>query len=287
MAVYECSNCGAELVTSKTSMTLTCAYCGRSISITDKSINNFRPKEVIPFKLDHKKAMEKFKEYATSSILTPKTFSNEHVIEKMQGLFVPFFLHSMKANSQAVVHGETHSSRRSGNDKITTVKVYEINLNSQGTFDDVPVDASKQMDNNLMDALEPFSYNERQNFNPAFMAGFFAEQPDEKVEETLPRAEEKIKTALNNEMLNKAGNFENKIIKNSSHNFTNKKSMYIMLPVWLLNVDYKGNKYVFAINGETGKIVGKLPMSKGKLFSICAGTFVVIQMISAVLLTIL
>ena len=75
MVVYVCKECGAEVVTSKTTMATTCAYCGRAISITSKSAANFRPEKAIPFAVDKEKAVEMFKQYTKKSFLTPKTFS--------------------------------------------------------------------------------------------------------------------------------------------------------------------------------------------------------------------
>lgn len=270
MVVYQCEECGAELVTSKTTMATVCAYCGRAISITDKSAGSFRPEKVIPFTVNHENAMEKFKKYIKSSPLTPKKFHSNHVIEKMQGLFVPFWLHSMTSDTRSLINGETSTSSRRGDDKITTYKVYEIDISATGQFKDIPTDASKKMDNNLMDAIEPFSYDKIQEFNPAYMAGYFAEQPDETAEDTMQRAETRAMVAMNEKMIQAAGPYQNKRILMENHDLKNKTSRYAMLPVWLLNVEFNGKKYQYAINGETGKVSGKLPISKIKftLFSL-------------------
>lgn len=40
--------------------------------------------------------------------------------------------------------------------------------------------------------------------------------------------------------------------------------MYMLLPVWMLVSRYKDKDYLFAMNGQTGKIVGELPCSTGQ-----------------------
>jgi hypothetical protein len=48
---------------------------------------------------------------------------------------------------------------------------------------------------------------------------------------------------------------------------------YALYPVWILNTSWDGLKYVFAMNGQTGKLVGNLPMDKNKFYAWFAGLF--------------
>jgi len=48
---------------------------------------------------------------------------------------------------------------------------------------------------------------------------------------------------------------------------------YALYPVWLLNTSWNGKKYTFAMNGQTGKLVGDLPMDKGAFWRWFAGLF--------------
>ena len=284
MLVYKCDECGAEVVASDTTMATICPYCGRAISVTDKSAGNFRPERLIPFAVDKKKAIELFTKYTKSSILVPKAFQDEHTIEKTQGLFVPFFLHSVDLRSKAEIHGEHSHSHRSGDDKITETKIYEIDMRADGKFTDIPTDASTELDNGLMDALEPFSYDKVQPFNPAYMAGYLAEQPDEKANETKQRAIHRAEEAMEHKMVEEAGNYSNKRVTSSNHSKSNYSNSYAMLPVWLMNVDYAGTKHTFAINGETGKAVGKLPISIPKTLGAFTIPFFSSQLILGILM---
>jgi hypothetical protein len=44
-----------------------------------------------------------------------------------------------------------------------------------------------------------------------------------------------------------------------------------MLPAWMFTYKYKGEDYYFAMNGETGKIAGRVPVSPRKLSLLFAG----------------
>lgn len=265
LVVYKCSHCSAEIITAKSTIATTCAYCGRAISMTDKLVDDFKPDAVIPFLIPETKAKELYKQYIHSSFLTPKTFASESVIKKIKGIFVPFWLHSFKNTTNAVIYCENMTSHRRGNDKIIDHHMYHVSIDATGTFTDIPTDALKNLDNTLMDAIEPFDYTKLQPFNPAYMAGFYAEEYNEDENQTLTRAKERATQTMLSNAQTEAGIFAVKSIYSSQEQISNTISKYAMLPVWLLNVEYKGKDYLFAINAETGKIAGSLPICKKKL----------------------
>lgn len=281
--VYECSNCGAEVITTKTTIATTCAFCGRALSISNKAAGVFRPDKIVPFQIPKEKATETYKKYIRSSILIPNCFKTEMTIKKMQGLYVPFHTHSATADSHVSISAERTSSRRSGDDKIVTHKIYNINMDVSAEFKNVPADASKKMDNDLMDSIEPYDYKNFSDFNPAYMAGYFAEQSDETFDSTRMRTNEKINDSLKAKALAEIVGYTSKSITSYDPNIVNTKEEYTMLPIWLLNVEYEGKMYTFAINGQTGKAVGKLPISKLKLLGCGAISMFVCQLIMIII----
>lgn len=282
MVVYACTNCGAEVVTSNTTMATTCAYCGHAISITSKSAGKFRPEIVIPYAIDRNAAQNIYKKYVSKSFLTPKAFKEFNKIEKMQGLFVPFWLHSMNSRAQANFDCENTSSRRRGDDRVTTHRVYDVYVDASGIYENIPTDGSKKLDNALMDALEPFNYSKLTPYNPAYMAGFFSEQPDDEKEATIPRAQQRALLSMQEQMKQSAGTYNSKKLARFANQFTNERASYAMLPVWLLNVSHKDKDYLFAINGDSGKVVGKLPMSISKLLLTVGASGLAVQIIALV-----
>lgn len=265
LVIYKCNHCGAEVVTAKSTIATTCAYCGRAISITSKLVDNFKPDLIVPFSVTEEEAKEIYKKHVKKSLLKPKGFVTENVIKKMKGIYVPFWLHSyvVDAYTEAII--ERSSSRRIGDDKIIHHEEYKLSFDSQGVFSRVPTDALKNLDNAVMESIEPYDYNELKAFNPAYMAGFYAEEYNEDKEVTSQRALQRGHETMD------AG-IQSEIRRNGAQRTigSNKRvselvSKYAMLPVWLLNVDYKKKNYLFAINGQTGKIVGELPISKRKV----------------------
>ena len=281
MAVYECKNCGGEVVALKTTMATICPYCGEAISITSKSVGEFRPEICIPFQKDKKTAMELYKNYVSKSFLTPKAFKEQSVIEKIQGLFVPFHLHTINDRASHVFRGERVTSSRVGYDKVTTHRIYNLSVEANGEFERIPTDAAVGIQNEMMDALEPFDYNGLEAYNPAYMAGFLAEQRDDDPVKMDERAEERVKEGMETRARGAFSGCLGMNLVNKNDVIESHKSEYAMLPVWLLNVNHEGVKYTFAINGQSGKVVGKLPIDKKKLALVGASVFVLTDLLVA------
>lgn len=283
MVVYRCDTCGGEVVALKTTMATICPYCSEAISITSKSVGEFRPEQCIPFKYDKKQIMQIYKDYVNKSFLTPKEFKQDNIIEKIQGIFTPFYLHDIDLRAAHSFEGEKVTSSRSGYDKIDTHKVYELSIQSLGKFEKIPTDASVKIENSLMDAIEPFDYKECKDYNPAYMAGFVAEQTDEEMASMEERAKTRSTQSVREKNRAAFNSYSRVTQKSENLNFLSHDKKYVMLPVWLLNVKHGDKKYRFAINGQTGKIVGKLPINFGKLIGLSAGAFAVVDLIAALL----
>lgn len=284
MVAYECKTCGGTVVTLKTTMADICPYCGEAISITSKSVGEFRPKMVIPFEKKKQDAINIFKKYVADTGYVPKEFKQQHTIEKIQGLYAPFYLHNITDHSHHLFGAETSTSHTSGNYRVTTHRVYDLTSELNGTFSGIPTDASVRIDNKLMEAIEPFDYSDLKDYNPAYMAGYLAEQSDEEITKMDEIAETKCKTAMDGEAKGLFASYGALSTKSANHRITKHTKDYCMLPVWILNVKHGGKKYQYAINGQTGKVTGKLPLNKLAVFGTAAGVFAVVDIIVATVL---
>lgn len=260
---YTCSHCGAEIITDRSTAATVCVYCGNAVIMGEQIIDNFSPDYVIPFKVPKTQVMDAFQKFSNKP-LTPKDFNCDKVVDKMQGVYIPFWLYSGNCEGAITAEGINTRTWTSGNYRYTEKKYYSLYRNGNLDFKAVPVDASSKTDDDAMDSIEPFDYSEMTAFNPGYLSGYLAERYDEDKDKCLPRAKERIENTTRDELRNTC-NYNSVNVQSYEKHTEIKDVKYAMLPTWLLYTTYQDKPYFFAMNGQTGKFIGNLPISKGKL----------------------
>lgn len=272
--IYACTNCGGEIIATETTMATICPYCGEAVNITSKSVGDFRPELIIPFKITKQQSIDIYKKYIEKIKFLPKTFTKDNVIEKIQGMYIPYQLHTIKAFTHHNLQGTITQSHRRGDDKVTITEKYDLRLFAESLFSRFPTDASRQTKNSIVEKIEDFDYRAITKFNPAYMAGYVADQKDDDPDVLQERAMNNWNKMLNEKVL---GNFSKYTIteNNMEQNIESHTEEYAMLPVWVLNIKSKNIVYTVMVNGQTGTIYGELPLNKAALdfyvFAITAG----------------
>ena len=133
-------------------------------------------------------------------------------------------------------------------------------------FSDIPVDGSKKMDDDLMESIEPFDLSDGVDFSTAYLAGYLADKYDVGLEESIPRANERIRQSACEALRRTVTGYDMVTPRDIQLRIANGQYKYALYPVWLLNTTWKGEKFTFAMNGQTGKFVGDLPLDKGKFW---------------------
>ena len=283
MVAYQCNKCSGTVITSKLTMAEVCPYCGESISITSKSVGEFRPKYIIPFGIEKKRAKEIYQDYVKHAIFVPKAFKLDNIVEKMQGLYAPFFLHDLENKSYHEFTGEIITKRQSGEYTIVKHDVYLLQADIKCKYEKLPTDGSLRLDDYMMKCVEPYDYKGIKDYNPAYMSGFLAEQTDEDETDIDHMAIERSKEGNNYKARGLFNRYSGLCDKNAQYGISKHVKHYTMLPLWLLNVNHGSKNYQFAINGQTGKITGKLPLDIKRLGLTSGITFILSDIIIALL----
>ncbi len=260
---YQCNSCGGEIVGDDTLAASKCPYCGNPVVMMGQFSGDLKPDIVIPFKLDKKAAKEALKNHYKGKKLLPKVFKNENHIEEINGVYVPFWLFDTDADAN--IRYKATRTRFWSDSRYDYIETSFYNVTRKGTlgFAGVPVDASTKMADDLMESIEPFDLSQAVDFQTAYLAGFLADKYDVDENASIERANERIKRSTEEAFASTVRGYTTVIPAASSINFKNGSSKYALLPVWILNTEWKGKKYTFAMNGQTGKIVGDLPCDKG------------------------
>jgi len=115
-----------------------------------------------------------------------------------------------------------------------------------------------------MEALEPYDYSAAVDFNSAYLSGYLADKYDVSAEDCEGRANERVQNSTISAFDRTTDGYFGVNRSQTRISFSNGKIRYALLPVWMLNIKYEGNNYQYAINGQTGKVVGAYPIDKKK-----------------------
>ncbi len=279
-AVYVCQSCGAVIETDATTAATHCPYCDNEIVITDRLDGGLKPSGVIPFKIDKKAAQAAVLKHFEGKKLLPKDFREQHTLDRIRGIYVPFWLFDSGMDGKMVMDASNIRVWSDSSYDYTETKHYLLTVDGSMKFEKVPVDGSSKMDDDLMDALEPFDFSDVRPFDPTYLSGFLADRFDDDPDASLPRASERMKRSAEAAIRAEGSEFSSVTVRNSLMKLVDPSVKYVFLPVYLLNVNYKDKKYRFAVNGQTGKVVGELPISKLKQWMYfggwCAGVAAIV-----------
>ena len=263
MNVYVCQSCGGEVVSDETTAATQCPFCDNNVVIKSRFSGDLKPDVIIPFMYDKKNAKEALGKHVNQRFV-PQVFKDENHIDEIKGVYVPVWLFDSKVDAQYVFHGEIIRTYSDANYDYTETSVYLLNRSGSLAFKEIPVDGSTKMDDDLMESVEPFDISQTKSFQTAYLSGYLANRYDVNVDECIKRANERIRYSTEEVFRGSTAGYSNVTVQSGSISLRDNSYKYAMYPVWLLNTSWNGRKFSFAMNGQSGKIVGNLPMDKAK-----------------------
>ena len=262
MRVYSCQSCGSEIVADETTGATTCPFCNNKITMKGQFSGDLKPDYIIPFKLDKKAAKEGLMKHISGKRLLPKVFKDQNHIDEIKGVYVPFWLFDTGVDAQIRYHATRVRAWSDSDYDYTETRHYMVHRAGSVAFEHVPVDGSTKMADDLMESIEPFRFSEAVDFQTAYLAGYLADKYDVGAEQSVERANERVKRSTEEVFASTVKGYATVVPENSSIQLRGGQAKYALYPVWLLNTTWNGNKYTFAMNGQTGKFVGDLPVDK-------------------------
>lgn len=272
--VYRCKSCGAEVIADTNTTATFCVYCGNTAILKEKITSGVAPSKIIPFKKVKEDAVEAFKNLSRGRPLMPKFFNNPKNIDKIKGVYIPFWAYDLSISGDICFRAEDITSWSDYNYNYVKTDRYLSLRNSNMNFNKVLVDGSTRFDDDLMDSLEPFNLDELEDYNHAYLSGFLAEKYDVESDKAIERANFRaMESAITKVM--ESVHHQTKVVDTNSMNIKKMEDYYILLPVYMVNIKYNDKMYTFAMNGQTGEIVGNIPLDIKKTVIISILIFIV------------
>ena len=267
LKTYSCPSCGAELICDEATAATSCPYCGNNTIIPGQFRGALKPELVIPFRIGKEDAVKALKAHYKGKPFLPKSFSDENHIQEIKGIYVPFWLFDGQAEADVSFAATRSTVMVTGRERITTTRHFDVRRAGTVSFEKIPVDASKKMPDDYMDSLEPFRYDAMVPFSTAYLPGFFADIPDVSIEECSLRAELRATDTAVESMSRQVSGYETCIPTRKDAQLRRGTVRCALLPVWLLSTQWEGQNFLFAMNGQTGKMVSDLPVSKKRYWA--------------------
>ncbi|MCL1879503.1 MAG: hypothetical protein FWF71_02625 [Actinomycetia bacterium] len=289
MMVYSCNSCGGEIIGDSTLAATSCPYCGNPVIMSGQFSGSLKPSLIIPFKTDKKQALAALKQHYQDKPLLPKAFKDDNFISEIKGVYVPFWLFDATCEGDALFDATTSNVWSDGKLQYTETKHYSVQRTGSVNFALIPVDGSSRLADELMESIEPFDYSALVDFQTAYLAGYFADKYDMDADACIPRAEQRMRDTTAEILQSSVQGYSSVTTQRIDIAYQQPKTTYALFPVWLLSTVFQGKTYTFAMNGQTGRFVGDLPVDTGlywRWFAMVGGIAAVIVFVIFALLVI-
>lgn len=260
-----CEACGAQAIYDALEVSSVCPYCGSNHVMEAATVDTLAPNGVIAFMIGVKEAGARFTKWLKRKIFTPSAAKKSARPDAFKGFYLPYW--TFDADTTTVYsarYGIDRTTRDSQGNTRTTTDWYPTTGVYSEFIDDCLVTGTDRHDENIMRRIEPFNTSECKPYKPEFVAGFVSERYSVGIKAAWEKAKEIINNRLRNSITDKI-----KREKRADHvsnlrmttTFFNKTYKYVILPVWMSSFVYKSKVYHFMVNGQTGKVGGKAPVS--------------------------
>ncbi|MCM1058236.1 MAG: hypothetical protein NC517_11605 [Firmicutes bacterium] len=262
-----CPNCGGEITVAQHTSATQCPYCDSYLILNERVEGDYRPKLILPFQRGKEICKALIRDKFKKNLFAPTDFLSEVRLNSMQGGYVPYWLYDYDTHCAFQGEGTKVRTWTSGDTQYTETSYYAVVRDMDINFDKIPVDASEAMPDNVMDLMEPYDYSQLVDFDPEYMSGFYAEKYNMTANVVEDRARKKMSDdAVEMLKASYAGYHSVRPIRQDISVMGNRAN-FGLLPVWTYLYTYGGREYPFYVNGQTGKIVGEVPVSNKKVWA--------------------
>lgn len=273
LRAFQCPSCGGEILAEETTAATFCPYCGNPSILPTRLAGGLRPDALIPFKTTKQDAKDAFLRLCKGKVLLPKEFTRRQQVEKITGLYVPFWLYDCGAAFSGSYRATRIHCWADHDYEYTRTDHYLLERSAEADFVGIPMDGSSKMDDVFMESIEPFDYKELTGFDTAYLSGYLADKYDVPSEDGEGRIRQRVDRSIGDALQTTFLGYASVVPASRQLQVEHSRARYVMLPVWILNTRYKGKLYTFAMNGQTGKMTGTFPISAGRAAAWFTGIF--------------
>ncbi len=259
VSVINCKQCGGETILNGYETSVECQYCGNTNTILNTETGIVKPETMIPFKVTKEEAVESYRKWMKSHWLAPFGMRKNAKKGNLTGLYSPFWDYDFLSDICYRGKRGTVHYVKTKNGTSRTVKWRNVEGRIKIDVDDALTSGSKKY-SKILAPIKYYDFNELVAYNPSLIAGFHSEKYSIDVHEALKDVKKKLQYEFEKQVRSDIGGDEQRVTS-MDIDYLNVKYRHTLLPVWVSSYSFKNKVYEFAVNGQTGKVVGKTPVS--------------------------
>jgi DNA-directed RNA polymerase subunit RPC12/RpoP len=272
--VYKCNRCSSQSVYTTETPTFICSFCNyEAVNPVAYKTRIIQPSGMIPFIIDRQQSVSIFKTWLGKGWWAPNDLQEFARHDALHGIYLPFWTYDAQTNSKWSGYGGRHYytteyyTDSQGKRQSRQVQHTEW-IHRSGTyehfFDDILIGGATELSQNEYESIFPYRLEELVNFDPRYLSGWKADVYDIAVHEGYEKAEVMMNNFIYQACadLCRIDTYRDLDVQTAYSNQTYK---HVLLPLWLCSYVYKKKTYHFLINGQTGRIHGKKPVSAIKV----------------------
>jgi hypothetical protein len=270
----KCSECGAMVEFADGITATKCSFCGSpSVLVNEARRDLLQPESVLPFAVDKPQALASFKKWLGGLWFRPSDLSDGASVSEVRGVYVPYWTFDARVHTQwSAERGWAYNAEESyvdanQNTQVRTVRKIRWEPASgwrDDAYDDQLVCASKGLPEDLARRVSKFDTKKLVPFTPEVLAGFSAESYAIDLAAAWTTAQADIGREQERRAKRDIGGDEQRNLV-ASHGFSGVTFKHTLLPVWIAAFRYHGDVFRFLVNGQTGEVSGKAPVSWTKI----------------------
>lgn len=265
MGAYSCASCGAEIMADDNTAADICPYCHNPILMTGRLSGQMKPQKVIPFRFDKENAQKRLVAFAKKKRFLPRDFLSPTQLDRICGIYYPFWVTDADVAANMTARATRVHTWRQGDYRYTKTSKFHISRMGEIHFEDIVTPAITEEDREMLDGILPYPSDSLEKFSMPYLSGFVAKKRN--IEK------EAVREAVKARMMGYAKTLLSDTISGYTTVTPSEPNLltrvlhwdYTLMPIWLLTYHHKGRSYTFAMNGYTGKVWGRFPVSGKKL----------------------
>ena len=260
---YKCKVCGAQVTFNRYDVSTRCQYCNSDTIVPLKDLPGLKPEKIIPFKIDKEQAKQEFKMRTLKRKFLPNEFKKNLPQANMGATYISSFAFDCFVNA---TYSGRQSFTKTVRDKdgrsrsVTEYKYFSGTINRQ--FNDLVVESSDKINQDEISGILPYNFSECYDYDDDFIKGYNVGYYNQSVQDAEIVAQNEALKIIDREIRNKYSSVDYVDIKPT---YSNIVYNYTLLPAYFINFKYKDKQYINMMNGQTGKVTGKVPRSGAKI----------------------